>query len=402
MTAHDGQPPPSGGGDRDPLDAAPAATSFAARARRIHDRLPVIDGHNDLPWELRTRAGSDLDLADPRGDLRGYHTDVPRLLRGGVGGQFWSVYVPARSEAPLRDTIEQVMLVRRMVERDPDQLALAVTADDIVRIRAEGRIACLMGAEGGHSIEGSLGALQALAALGVRYLTLTHADSHDWADSATDDARHGGLAAFGEEVVHEMNRLGMMVDVSHVSADTMRHAIRVSDAPVIASHSSARALADHPRNVPDDVLTMIGEKGGVVMVNFYPGFVVAATAERAQGMFSMARRLRARFGPDEDTAFEQAMQDLVAARDWDRGSVRDVADHIEHIADVAGVDHVGLGSDFDGVDMTPEGLDDVSCYPAITEELLRRGWSDGDVLRVLGENLLAVMRQVEEVAAATR
>jgi membrane dipeptidase len=399
MTATDErQPPLPGAGDGDQPDLEIGAASFAARARRIHDRLPVIDGHNDLPWELRTRAGSDLDEADPSGHLAGYHTDVPRLLKGGVGSQFWSVYVPAWSEAPLRHTLEQVMLVHRMVERDPDHLAMAGTAADIVRIRAEGRIACLMGAEGGHSIEGSLGSLQALAALGVRYMTLTHADSHEWADSATDDPRHGGLTEFGEAVVHEMNRLGMMVDISHVSADTMRHAIRVSRAPVIASHSSAEALAPHPRNIPDDVLEMIGETGGVVMVNFYPGFVVAASAERARGMFNVARRLRARFGPDEEPAFEQAMRDLMAGRGWDRGSVQDVVDHIEHIAHVAGIEHVGLGSDFDGVDMTPAGLEDVSCYPAITEELLRRGWSDGDVGRVLGENVLAVMRRVEAVA----
>ncbi len=389
-------------GDAEHPERETGATSFAERARRIHSRLPVIDGHNDLPWELRTRAGSDLDEADPRGDLPSFHTDVPRLLKGGVGAQFWSVYVPCWSEAPLRHTLEQIMLVHRMVERDPDHLHMAKTAADIAHIRDSGRIACLMGAEGGHSIEGSLGALQALSELGVRYMTLTHADSHEWADSATDDARHGGLSDFGEAVVEEMNRIGMLVDISHVSADTMRHAIRVSRAPVIASHSSAFAIAPHPRNVPDDVLEMIGENGGVVMVNFYPGFVVADTAEKARGIFSVGRRLRARFGPDEEPAFEQAMRDLTAGRNWDRGTVSDVVDHIEHVARVAGVDHVGIGSDFDGIDMTPRGLEDVSCYPAITEELLRRGWGDPDIDRVLGKNILGVLRRAEEVAAAGR
>jgi len=378
------------------------SSPFADKARRIHARLPVIDGHNDLPWALRSRAESDLDKADPRGRLPGFHTDVPRLLEGGVGAQFWSVYVPTWSQAPLRHTLEQIILVRRMAERDPDHLRMAKTATDVARIRGNGRIACLMGAEGGHCIENSLGALRALHELGVRYMTLTHSDSHEWADSATDEPRHGGLTDFGEAVVREMNRIGMMVDISHVSADTMRHAIRISRAPVIASHSSAYTLAPHPRNIPDDVLEMIGENGGVVMINFYPGFVVAETAEKAYGIFTAGRRLRSRFGPGEESAFEQAMRDLVAGRDWDHGSVSDVVDHIEYVARVAGVDHVGIGGDFDGIDMTPNGLEDVSRYPAVTEELLRRGWSDPDIDKVLGKNVLGVLRRAEEVAATAR
>jgi membrane dipeptidase len=260
----------------------------------------------------------------------------------------------------------------------------------------------MMGAEGGHCIEGSLGALRALYELGVRYMTLTHSESNDWADSATGEERHGGLTDFGEVVVHEMNRLGMMVDISHVSHDTMRHAIRASRAPVIASHSNAYSLAPHPRNIPDDVLEMIADTGGVVMINFYPGFLVAETAEKAHGIFTAGRRLRSRFGPGEEEAFEQAMRELVAGRDWDRGSVTDVVDHIEYVARIAGVNHVGLGGDFDGIDMTPDGLEDVSRYPAITQELLRRRWSDPDIDKVLGKNTLSVLHRAEEVATIGR
>ena len=327
---------------------------YPAIAQRIHDSLPVFDGHNDLPWAIREREQGVLDAADPRRSLPDYHTDVPRLLAGGVGAQFWSVYVPADSETPLSDTLDQITLAKAMIERC-DEMELALTAADVVRIRHEGRIASLLGAEGGHSIEGSIDVLRRLFGLGVRYMTLTHNSTLEWADSATDEAVHGGLNDFGRIVVREMNDLGMLVDISHVSPDTMRHAIEESRAPVIASHSSAHSLAPHPRNVPDDVLEMVRDNGGVVMVNFYPVFVKPAT-------------------------------------------LLDVVDHIEHVARVAGVDHVGLGSDFDGIDLVPAGLEDVSRFPAITEELLRRGWSEGDVRKALGENALRALEEAEHSA----
>jgi membrane dipeptidase len=372
--------------------------SHLRAARRIHADLPVVDGHNDLPWEIRTRAHGSLDEADPAGRLEGFHTDLPRMLAGGVGVQFWSVYVPTWSVEPLRDTHRQIDLVEEMSRRAPNLTTLARDADHADEIRAAGRVAGFMGAEGGHSIEGSLEALTGLRERGVRYLTLTHADTIDWADSATDVPRHGGLTRFGEEVVREMNRLGMMVDISHVSADTMRHAIRVSRAPVLASHSSAFSLAPHPRNVPDDVLGMVRDTGGVVMVAFVPAFVVAETARRALGMFEEARQLRSQFGPDDEEGYRAAHRAQVQALEIDRGSVADVVEHIEYVARVAGVEHVGLGSDFDGVDLVPEGLDDVSCYPAITAELLRRGWPEADLRKVLGENAMRVLRAAEETA----
>ncbi len=370
----------------------------SAEARRIHGDLPVVDGHNDLPWELWARAGGDLGAADPSGHLDGYHTDLPRLLEGGVGLQFWSVYVPTYSRRPLRETHRQIDIVEEMTRRSPGLTALASSADEAATIRASGRIAGMMGVEGGHQIENSLDAIGELHGRGVRYITLTHSDTTDWADSATDDARHGGLATFGEDVVREMNRVGMMVDISHVAADTMRDAIRVSRAPVIASHSSAYELARHPRNVPDDVLRMVADTGGVVMVTFVPAFVVDATAQLALDMFAEDRRLHSRFGDDDEAAYLKARRELVANRRIDRGTPADVVDHIEHIRDVAGVDHIGLGGDYDGVDVLPEGLDDVTCYPVITTELLRRGWAEPDIRKVLGENAMRVLRAAEETA----
>ncbi len=365
-------------------------TDHRAAARRIHRDLPVVDGHNDLPWEIRTRAGGSLTEADPTGPLPGYHTDFPRLLEGGVGVQFWSVFVPAWTGTPLADTHAQIDMVEQMTDRAAEWSALAADADDAMRIRDGGRVAGLLGAEGGHCIENSLEALEGLAARGVRYLTLTHADTTEWADSATDEPRHGGLSPFGVEVVEAMNRLGMLVDISHVSADTMRHALEVSRYPLIASHSSAFSLAPHPRNVPDDVLEGIAGNGGVVMVNFCPAFLVADTARRTLDMFEEERRARAAFAPEDEAGYRAAR--LARERPGlDRGSIADVVDHIEHITAVAGVDHVGIGSDFDGVDELPEGLEDVSCYPAITELLLSRGWPEVDVRKVLGGNALRVL-----------
>jgi len=370
---------------------------FSSTAVRIHSDLPVIDGHNDLPWKLRTAAEGDLDLADPRASLPGYHTDIPRMLAGGVGAQFWSVYVPADIPDPFQRTMDQIDLVEAMVARDP-RLELARTATDVRQIRSEGRIASLMGSEGGHSIEGSLDKLGVLFERGVRYMTLTHSDTLPWADSATDAPQHGGLADFGRDVVRRMNRLGMLVDLSHVAADTMRDALAVSAAPVIASHSNAAALAPHPRNVPDDVLVEIGRRGGVIMAVFFPGFVVAETAAAMVEMFEVWRKLRVELAGDE-AAIAEAMDHIEGDLDLDVGNVGDVVDHIEYIADVAGIDAVGLGSDFDGMTLTPQGLEDVSCYPAITEELLRREWSEPDVRKVLGDNTLRVLEAAEQTAS---
>ncbi|HEU0053857.1 MAG TPA: dipeptidase, partial [Longimicrobium sp.] len=275
------------------------------------------------------------------------------------------------------------------------------TADDIERIHRQHRVASLIGIEGGHAIESSLGALRQFYALGVRYLTLTHANTIEWADAATDSARHGGLTRFGEEVVREMNRLGMLVDLSHVSPGTMSDALRVSAAPVIFSHSSARAIADHPRNVPDSILVKVRENGGIVMVNFYSGFVEPRGAEMMRGMFEVQRRFREQY-PNDPAAASRAYDEWRRQNPVPRGTIATVADHIDHIVKVAGIDHVGLGSDFDGVTSLPEGLEDVSKYPYLTAELLRRGYSDADVKKVLGGNLLRVMRQAEAVSARLR
>jgi membrane dipeptidase len=368
------------------------------RAATIHADLPVVDGHNDLPWEIRVRAGGSLADADPRLHLDGYHTDFPRMIDGGVGAQFWSVYVPAWSDSPLAATHRQIDLVEEMTASAPEVTALAGSAEHARAIRRSGRIAGLIGAEGGHTIENSLEALEGLHERGVRYMTLTHADANDWADSATDEARHGGLTDFGVAVVAEMNRLGMLVDISHVSDQTMRRAIEVSRAPVIASHSSAFAIASHPRNVTDEVIEMVAAAGGVVMVTFVPAFIVEATARAALGMFDERRRLRAQFAPDDEAGYAAAAREKFGIADLDRGTVSDVVDHIEHVARVGGVDHAGIGGDFDGVETTPVGLEDVSCYPAITAELLTRGWAEADIRKVLGENVLRALAAAESVA----
>jgi membrane dipeptidase len=364
------------------------ALDLVETAARLHADLPVVDGHNDLAWALRIRCGGDLEVADPCGPLHGYHTDTPRLVAGGVGAQFWSVYVPAWNTTPLQSTLEQIELVRDFTRRC-SQLEEADTAVEVVAIRRRGHTASLLGAEGGHCIENSLDALRRLRHLGVRYLTLTHADTIDWADSATGEARHGGLTDFGEEVVREMNRIGMIVDISHVSPDTMRHALVVSERPVMASHSGALALASHPRNVPDDVLELVAGNGGVVMVNFYPAFVTEDAAVHGGERFGLARELQGRLG--DDAAVEAELARLLAEDPYPTVTVGDVVDHIDYIAGVAGIDHVGLGSDFDGIDATPVGLEDVSTYPAITVELLKRGWEEPAIRQVLGENVLRVL-----------
>ena len=371
-------------------------------ALRIHRSGLVIDGHNDLPWRLRSEFGASLAKCDitklhPASELQ---TDIPRLRQGGVGGQFWSVYVPAetmQAGTALRDTLEQIDLVHQLVARYPDAFELALTADDVERIHRQGKIASLIGVEGGHSIQDSLGALRQLYRLGARYMTLTHSDTLAWADSATDDARHGGLSPFGEEVVREMNRLGMLVDISHVSPETMHDALRVSRAPVIASHSSAYAVAQHARNVPDDVLKLVAANGGVVMVNFFSGFVEPRSAKIMADMFAVRRRFNAEFD-NEEAQVEAAMKRWRQEHPMLPGAVQTVVDHIDHIVRLAGVDHVGLGSDYDGVSMTPVQLEDVSCYPYITQELLNRGYREEQIHKILGRNVLRALRRAEAVA----
>jgi membrane dipeptidase len=368
-------------------------------AKAIHREALVVDGHNDLPYQFREKKDLSFRTLDISRPQKLIHTDIPRLREGGVGAQFWSAWVPVstrKSGTAVKMTLEQIDVVHRFVRAYPDAFEFARSTDDIVRIRKAGKIASLIGVEGGHSIDDSLGVLRMYYDLGVRYMTLTHSETLDWADSATDKPKNNGLSAFGEEVVREMNRLGMLVDLSHVSADTMRHALRVTRVPVIFSHSSAQAIADHPRNVPDDVLKLMPKNGGVVMVNFYSGFVVPEAARQRKGMFEVLRDLRAKY-PDEKelrVALEQWRKDHPIPR----GSIHDVVDHIEHIIKIAGIDHVGLGSDFDGIDSTPEQLEDVSKYPLITQELLNRGHTKEEIVKVLGANLMRVFKEVEKAA----
>lgn len=374
-------------------DDARPAVFVGEEALRVHAETFVFDGHNDLPWKLRTTVGGSLDRVDLVAGAPAYATDIPRLRRGNVGAQFWSVYAPsetARKGTALQTTLEQIELVRELIRRHPDTFALALSADDVDRCRKTGRIASLIGVEGGHCIEDSLANLRRLHDLGARYMTLTHIDTVGWADAATDEPRHGGLTPFGEEVVREMNRLGMLVDLSHVSPDTMRHALRVTSAPVIFSHSSARAVADHPRNVPDDVLALTAANGGVVMVTFYSGFVHPESARRRADMNDVSRRLRAEFPEDAD--YKAARKRWEAEHPIDRGSVHDVVDHIDHVVQVAGIDHVGIGSDFDGVSQVPRQLEDVSAYPVITQELLNRGYRPEQIAKIMSGNVLRVLR----------
>lgn len=330
-----------------------------------------------------------------------YHTDLPRLKKGGVGAQFWSAYVPvdtAKNGKAVMTTLEQIDAIHRLCADYPNDLEMAYTVADIERIRKAGKIASLIGVEGGHSIDGSVGTLRTFYKLGVRYMTLTHSESLDWADAATDKPKANGLSDKGKGIVLEMNRLGMLVDISHVSPDTMKAAIATSKAPVIFSHSSARAVADHARNVPDDVLKLMPKNGGVVMVNFYSGFVVPEGARAMTRMFDVVRELRAKYGED-NAKFREAIQAWQKENDYPRGSVHDVVDHIEHVIKLAGIDHVGLGSDYDGIGKTPEQLEGVDCYPYITQELLNRGHKAADIKKLLGGNVLRVLKAAEKVSA---
>ncbi|WP_332653735.1 dipeptidase [Brevundimonas sp.] len=386
--------------------AAPAMAQDEAAARRILERTPLIDGHNDLPWALRQQHGNDPHAVDLTANLDAsteLHTDIPRLRAGGVGGQFWSVYVPA-SLTPVeaaKATFEQIDTVKRLVAAHPDVFELATTSDDIERIHRRGRIASLIGMEGGYSIADSLGLLREFHDAGARYMTLTHSATTSWADSATDAPKWGGLNPFGEAVVREMNRLGMMVDLSHVSEETMMDAMRVSEAPVIFSHSSARAVTAHPRNVPDSVLRLLPEDGGVVMVTFVPGFINEAV--RAWGAARSAEDARLKsLNPGDPGAVTAGMQAWMAANPAPRAGVADVVAHIRHVRDVAGIDHVGLGGDFDGVGSLPDGVEGVDAYPRILAALMAEGWSEADIRKLAGGNVLRVMRAVEAVAAGKR
>ena len=402
----------AGGPDTPPADAP------AARIERVLARTPLIDGHNDLPWEIRVRFAGKLSAIDLKSatsrlppqagapaDQTPLMTDIPRLRAGQVGGQFWSVWVPVTAAGPaaVKMTIEQIDLVKTMARRYPADLEMAYTADDIERIHRAGRVASLIGIEGGHQIDESMAVLRQMYALGARYMTLTHTANTAWADSATDDPVHHGLTPFGRAVVHEMNRLGMLVDLSHVSPDTMRDALAASQAPVIFSHSGARALIDHPRDVPDDILKLVARNHGVVMANFFPGYVSQARAEWIAARAAEQTRYNA--PPYDGLYIGQPERAKAALAKWDAEhpapvvTIAMVADHIDHIRQVAGIDCVGLGSDFDGIGSTVSGLDGVDKFPALLAELARRGWSDEDLAKVAGGNLLRVMRAAEAVSA---
>jgi len=388
--------------DQAPTPKTDAAT--LAEVRQILREVPLVDGHNDLPWQYRKRTNdlSAIDLARDTAKLNPpLVTDIPRLRLGGVGAQFWSVYVPPAPAGPaaVEAVLEQIDVVHRMVARWPETFELALTAADIERIHRQGKIASLIGMEGGHSINNSLAVLRMTYALGARYMTLTHTKTTDWADAAGDNPKHQGLTRFGQEVVREMNRLGLLVDLSHVTDETMRAALKVSQAPAIFSHSSVRALCNSPRNVPDDVLELTARNRGVVMVCFLPGYLT----ERGRIAMAAADAEKERLGklyPDNSERFEQAM----AA--WRRqhpsapeAGLSDVADHIDHVRKVAGIDHVGVGSDFEGFHGAPDGLEDVSCYPTLLAELMRRGYTREDIRKVAGLNFLRVFREAEHASA---
>jgi membrane dipeptidase len=391
--------------------------NYHERVVQVLKQTPLIDGHNDLPWEIRDRfkgrlaaidLNSDTSKIPPPADGAPLMTDIPRLRAGLVGGQFWSVWVPVDIKGPeaVKITLEQIDLVKRIAAKYPADFEVAYTAADVRRIHKAGKIASLIGIEGGHQIDDSLAVLRQMYDLGARYMTLTHVRNTAWADSATDAPAHHGLTPFGEAVVREMNRIGMLVDLSHVSPDTMRAALAVSEAPIMFSHSSARALVDHPRDVPDDILRLVAKNGGIVMVNFAPPYVSAANNQwEADRAAEMARYSTPPYGGLYIGQPERAKAALAlweSAHPKPDATLEQVADHIDHIRQVAGVDHVGLGSDFDGIPNGPRGLESVDRYPALLMEMMRRGWSDSDVAKLAGENVLRVMAGAERVAAKLR
>ena len=377
--------------------AADKADPALTHARELLKKVILVDGHNDLPWAIRNdkEAPGSVEAYDLRGKVSG-QTDIARLREGGLGGQFWSVYTPG--EAPghfARTQLEQIDIATRMIERYPDTFRLALTAEDVRAAHKAGRIASLLGIEGGHAIEDSLGALRAYYDLGVRYMTLTHNVHTSWADSAALPAAHGGLTPFGEQVVQEMNRLGMLIDLSHVAVETMDDTLRVSKAPVIFSHSSAKALCDVPRNVPDDILRRLKTNGGVIMITFVAGFIdPAVAAVQMPAMDEYRRRAQGKSIEEQ----QQLEKEIMGNLKMPVTSIAKVADHIEHVRKVAGIEHVGIGGDFDGNSDWPEGLSDVSMYPNLFAELIRRGWSDHDLALLAGENVLRTMEKAEAVA----
>ena len=373
--------------------------SISERAKQIHRASYVWDGHNDLPWALRERNDLRVEKTDLNNEPK-LHTDIPRLRAGNVGAQFWSVFVPSKTRhtgTAFQTTIEQIDCVYALVKKYPDVFEIALNSNDVERIRSSGKIASLMGVEGGHSIENSIGKLKELFARGARYMTLTHGDTLDWADAATDDSKSDGLSPFGEEIVREMNRMGMLVDLSHVSPATMSDALDITTAPIIFSHSSAMSIANHPRNVPDDILRRVKSNGGIVMINFFSGFVVPESAKNMKDMFGVRREFEKEFGSDSDLA-KNAMLKWRSSHPIYPGDASIVVEHIDHVAKIAGVDHVGLGSDYDGIEVVPKGLEDVSTYPLLTELLLRKGYSESDIHKIMSGNMMRVLKACEGAA----
>jgi len=384
-----------------PHAKAPAAgpVEVTAAAKSIHDSSLVFDGQNGLPWVLRGKDDAFLKTLDLRQVQKELRTDIPRLRQGGVGAQFWSVHVPtssARKGTAMRDVLEQIDLIQRLAKTYPDTFETAMRASDVTRIHREGKIASLIGIEGGHSLDNSLGVLRMYHKMGVRFLTLTNTDNCDLADSAGDKAHHKGLSKFGEQVVAEMNRLGMVIDLAHCSADTRKQALLLTRAPVMFSHTAAHALAPHPRNVSDDQLRAVTKNNGIVMVNFYTAFLTPEGMKAYDERSQAAHKLRA--ATPDDRQYQLALRQLLKDRPLPPADVRTVVNHIDHIVRVAGIDHVGLGSNFDGMGTAPRQLEDVSCFPNITQELLARGYTKEQIQKVLGENLLRVLRDAEAVS----